>query len=216
MRPRAARGLALAAAVVLAVAASETAAQPAVPAGWLLSGGNPDLYRLRVDREVRHAGEASLRLSARGNRRRREWAVAVQIVDATPYRGKRVRLAGFLRSEEAGSGGLWLRVDGILDGEAALLGMDNTDDRRLRDTEDWTEQTIVVEVPPEAVAILFGAMLEGDGDLWVDDLEFGIVDGEVPVTAEPLRERTGRPYERPPVMLPGPRNLSFEEAASGP
>ena len=37
----------------------------------------------------------------------------VQAVRAEPYRGRRIRLSGFIRTEGANGGaGLWMRVDG--------------------------------------------------------------------------------------------------------
>jgi len=185
------------------------------PAGWLLSGPNANLYRMRLDRTVVHSGESSMRLAARGNRRKREWAVAVQMIDAGPFRGGRVRLAGFLRSDDLDSGGLWMRIDGIVDGEAAQIVVDNAEDRRLSDEQDWTPQEIVLDVPAQSVTIVFGAMINGDGSLWVDGLTLEAVEDDVPATAEVTNTVLGGAYERPLGMLPGPMNLDFEAEAGG-
>ncbi|MDH3734748.1 MAG: hypothetical protein OEU54_14570 [Gemmatimonadota bacterium] len=207
------RGVRLATLVATALcAAAPLAAQ--VPAGWLLSGANADLYRMRVDRDVARSGEASLRLEARGNRRNDEWAVAVQLIDAAPWRGQRIRLSGHLRSDDLGSGGLWLRVDGILDGEAAQLVVDNAEDRRVSDETDWTLQEIVVDVPAESVTILFGAMINGDGELWVDGLTLEPAP-DADVTAEVTNTVLGGEYQRPLGMLPTPVNLDFEIELEG-
>ncbi|MFV1987248.1 MAG: hypothetical protein ACC682_08195 [Gemmatimonadota bacterium] len=197
---------------VLAVPASAAFAQQ--PAGWLLSGENADVYRMRVDRDVVYSGEASMRLAAWGNRRNREWAVSVQMIDATAFRGQRVRLAGYLRSDDLGSGGLWMRVDGILDGEAAQLVVDNAEDRRLSDETEWTLQEIVLDVPDESITILFGAMINGDGELWIDGLTLETAPDAEP-TAEVTNTVIGGAYQRPVGMLPTPMNLDFEIEAGG-
>ena len=111
MRVRA-RGFAapLTVACALALAAGGGATLTAqAPEAWLLAGQNPDDYRLTRDVDVARSGEASMRLAARGNRRGRDWVVSVQMVDATAYRGKRIRIRGYLRSDDVDSGGLWLR-----------------------------------------------------------------------------------------------------------
>lgn len=199
-------------AIFALISAAEAKAQ--VPAGWLLSGANADRYRMRTDREVVYSGEASMRLEARGNRRNREWAVTVQMIDATPFRGRRVRLAGYLKSDDLGSGGLWMRIDGIIDGEAAQIAVDNAEDRRLSDEQDWTPQEIVLDVPEESVTILYGAMISGDGELWVDALTIEPVTG-VEATAVVTNTILGGAYERPMGMLPTPMNLDFEVEVDG-
>jgi hypothetical protein len=196
----------------LAAAGAPTLAQE--PAGWLLSGANAELYRMRVDRDVVYSGEASMRLEARGNRRNSEWAVTVQMIDATAFRGQRVRFSGYLRSDDLGSGGLWMRVDGILDGEAAQLAVDNAEDRRLSDETDWTRQEIVLDVPAESITILYGAMISGDGELWLDGLTLEAAPG-AERTAEVTNTVLGGAYERPLGMLPTPTNLDFEIEAGG-
>lgn len=186
-----------------------------VPAAWLMSGANADLYTMRLDRDVVHSGESSLQLRAQGKRDDEEWAVSVQIIDASAFRGRRVRLAGFLRSDDLGSGGLWMRVDGIVDGEAAQIVVDNTDDRRLSGDQAWTHQEIVLDITPQSVTILYGAMIIGNGSLWIDGLSLEAVEDDAPVTAEATNTVLGGAYERPLGMLPGPANLDFEVEAEG-
>lgn len=199
--------------VVAALAIAPLSASGQEPAAWLLDGGNADRYRLRLDDEIRRSGRSSLRLEARGNRRDREWAVAVQMLDASTFRGASVRLSGWLRTEDAGSGHLWMRIDGILDGEAALIAVDNMEDRYLEGTEDWTSREIVLEVPPEAVTILFGVMITGDGTVWADDLAIDEAPPGADPTADAMNEVLGGRYDRPVGMLPAPLNLDFETAA---
>jgi hypothetical protein len=59
---------------------------------------------------------------------------------------------------------------------------------------------VVLDVAPEARAIAFGALLGGQGQLWINDLSLEVVDGSVPTTqAQPEPERAT------------PRNLDFSE-----
>lgn len=197
-------------AVALSGASDPIAAQ--IPEAWLITGTDADDYRLRLDTEVVRSGASSMRLAARGNRRRSQWAVSVQMIDATAYRGKRVRLRGYMRTDDIESGGLWLRLDGIVDGNYAMLALDNSEGRRVEGTEDWTPREIIVDVPPESVTILLGAMITGDGTLWVDDLTFEEVSLDLETTADDEIVVTDAPYARPPGVFPFPVNLDFERA----
>ncbi len=209
------RSIALARAAVLAAAGACLAAplRGQAPEAWLITGRDAEDYELSRDTEVAYAGDASMRLAARGNRHRDDWAVSVQMIDATPYRGKRVRLRGHLRSDRVRSGGLWMRVDGVIEGRAALIALDNTEDRRLRGSKEWTAQEIVLDVTPESVTILVGAMIVGDGTLWVDALSFEEVARDVVPTVEGEPIVTDEPYARPPGVFAAPTNLDFERAA---
>lgn len=187
-----------------------------MPDAWILDGQDAEDYRLRLDPEVAHSGSSSMRLAARGNRRRSQWAASVQYVDAIAYRGKRMRLRGYLRADDVDSGGLWVRVDGILEGKYAMLALDNSEDRRVEGTRDWEAREIVVDIPPEAVTILIGALITGDGELWVDDLSFEAVAEGVPLTTEPEVVITDQPYARPLGVFPAPANLDFEREMKDP
>ena len=203
-----AAGAVLALGALVPATGGDLAAQ--MPDAWVIVGQDAADYRLRLDPEVAHSGASSMRLEARGNRRRSQWAASVQLVDATAYRGKRMRLRGYLRADDVDSGGLWVRVDGILEGKYAMLALDNSEDRRVEGTQDWETRDIVVDIPPEGVTILIGAMLTGDGELWVDDLSFEAVAEDVPLTAEPEVVITDQPYTRPQGVFPAPTNLGFE------
>lgn len=187
-----------------------------MPDAWVLVGPDEADYRLRLDREVFRSGASSMRLEARGNRRRSQWVASVQMVDATAYRGRRVRLRGYLRADDVDSGGLWVRVDGIREGNYAMLALDNSEDRRVEGTHGWEVRDIVVEVPPEGITILLGAMLTGDGELWVDDLSFEPVPDGVPLTTEPEVVVTDQPYERPLGVFSAPTNMDFEREMEDP
>ena len=180
------------------------------PEAWLIAGQDAQDYELTRDVKVSRSGEASMRLGARGNRHRDDWAVSVQMIDATAYRDKRIRLSGYVRGDDVRSGGLWLRMDGIVDEKAAMLAIDNLDDDRIKGTQDWTRQDIVVDIPPESVTILFGAMITGDGAIWVDDLAFEEVSADVELTSSSEPVVTNDPYSRPLGVFPVPTNVGFE------
>jgi hypothetical protein len=170
------------------------------PSCW--SGGGEG-YEITVDQEVMRGGAASGRIGAVEDPSSREaFGALTQGISAEPWRGKRVRLSGWLRTREAttGGAGLWMRVDPYT---GPPLAFDNMSDRPVTGSTDWDRYEVVLEVPEEAKAVYFGALLSGGGTLWVDDLALEEVPGTVQVT-----ER-GRP-------APAPTNLDFEAEAVAP
>jgi hypothetical protein len=70
---------------------------------------------------------------------------------------------------------LWLRVD-------PNLGFDNMRDRGVQGTTAWGRYEVILDVPLNATEIAFGALLSGNGTLWVDDLNLEAVGKEVHTT----------------------------------
>src|SRR5258708_6290404 len=80
----------------------------------------------------------------------------MQAVSGEEYRGKRVKLSGWMKTEDANEGGghLWLRVDGQQVG--ASLQFDNMNNRAPKGTTDWQQYSVVLDVPAEASALAYG------------------------------------------------------------
>ncbi|HYI07736.1 MAG TPA: hypothetical protein VEK57_01590 [Thermoanaerobaculia bacterium] len=153
------------------------------PVGWI--GGAPG-YALGVD-PAAHGGELSARLQGRENETTAKTsAPLVQFVSAEPWRGKRVRLSGWLRTQDVATqwAGLWMRIDSET---APGLSFDNMPDRGPRGTTDWARYEVVLDVPKEAFEIYFGVVLLGNGTVWADDLLLEEVAKSVPVTGSPKK-----------------------------
>ena len=87
--------------------------QPHLPAGWAAGGLSRAAYDIGTDQRVAHGGHASGYMFAR-DAKFDDWATLVQTVRADDFRGRRVRLSGYLRSEGVlGGAALWMRVDGL-------------------------------------------------------------------------------------------------------
>ncbi|TWU56600.1 Regulatory protein BlaR1 [Rubripirellula tenax] len=134
-------------------------------------GGGGMGYELVRDKDDKHSGEASgriARVKPSGN-----FGTFTQMFQSDDYRGKRIRLSGFLKTKDAKSSGLWMRIDGPGD---QPLGFDNMQDRGVKGTTDWTTYEIELDVPAEATNIAIGFLLIGDGTIWGDDLKLEVVD----------------------------------------
>ncbi|MDX1388853.1 MAG: carboxypeptidase-like regulatory domain-containing protein, partial [Acidobacteriota bacterium] len=135
---------------------------------WYLGGKG---YVVTVVDDEKHSGERALRMTCE---ELGSFGVATGGFPVEEARGKRLRLTGYVKTAEITKGwaGLWMRIDGP-DGS---LGFDNMQRRGITGTTDWTQYEIVLEVPGEAKAVVFGALLTGDGTAWIDSLEFEVLE----------------------------------------
>lgn len=174
------------------------AAGAEAPHGWQLSATPSGAYAANRTLEVVHqgVGSASLRSLTPG-----EFGVLLQRVDASPFRGRRVRLRSVVRSrgvDGSSWAGLLLRIDPR---RGPSLGFDNMQERPLRGTFDWRVVWSELDVPAEAAAVTFGVLLCGSGQVWLDDVELTAVGPSRP--GGRLRQRL-RGDEKKPT------NLDFE------
>jgi hypothetical protein len=192
---------------------SPKAVEPIVsglPSGWnrtLHSGA--DLYRIYVDSEIKHGGQASASIKFNCGNQQCPWASLGQSIAADEYRGKRVRLSGWLKTVDAGEAGLWMRIDG----EQRPLAFDNMSDRAVGGTTDWKMYSVVLDVPSDAKNIFLGVLLNGKGQIWADDLTLEVVDRNIAVTNKGSAEGIDDPdyAKRPKATIKRPINLGFEE-----
>lgn len=192
---------------------SPKAVQPIVsglPSGWeRMFSRAADLYRIYVDSEIKHGGQASASLKFNCGDHQYPWASLAQSIAADEYRGKRVRLSGWLKTVDAGEAGLWMRVDG----EQRMLAFDNMSDRAVSGTTDWKAYSVVLDVPSNAKNIFLGVLVNGKGQTWADDLTFEVVDRNIAVTNKVLPEEIDDPDRAkiPKSTIKRPINLAFEE-----
>jgi hypothetical protein len=179
-----------------------------IPLGWQRSG-KADLYSMVVDSEIRHSGHASASIKFNCGDDQFPWGSLGQPIAADDYRGKRVRLSGWLRTLDAGQASLWMRVDG----EGRRLAFDAISGRSAGGTTQWKMYSVVLDVPNGAKNIFVGAGLVGKGQTWGDDLTFEVVDKSVSVTKPDSGETAERDsYAKiPKATNRRPVNLSFEE-----
>ncbi|MET0331529.1 MAG: hypothetical protein ABW154_08860 [Dyella sp.] len=169
------------------------AAHAEVPKGWILSGSDRSNYLTGTEPGDQGAARrAYLKATPQAGV---GFGTLTQVIDASNYRGKRVRLSGYLSSDAATSGGFWMRIDGA---GSRRLGFDNMENRAVTGTTARQRYQVVLDVPAEATDIAFGFLLVGKGQLWADGLRLETVDSSVPVTSS--------------VTLPAaPTNLDFAD-----
>ena len=153
----------------------EQGAPGAPPTGWMGSisaapaaGGASTAFRALIDRDSPREGRSSARLEHVDAAGAEGFGVISQALDATSYRGRRVRFTAAVRAEalSAAQVGLWLRVDR----EAGRMGFfDNMRDRPITSAA-WADYTIEGDVASDAERIVLGLLLAGEGRAWIDDV----------------------------------------------
>ncbi|AEQ50432.1 transcriptional regulator, AraC family [Pelagibacterium halotolerans B2] len=89
---------------------------------------------------------------------------------------------------DPGGGGRHLRFDNM---------MKRSGDGALKGDADWTERSIVLDVPYTAASIHFGCLLHEKGAVWARNFHFETVDDDVPISQD-------GPFP------PRPTNLGFD------
>lgn len=181
-------------------------AQPAidrpVAPGW--TAPESAAYKASLDRQNQRSGKASLSLTSISPAP--AGYAASQRIRATAWRGKRIRLSGWIRTAGTDRGGaLWLRID-MANGDYVLDGVFESS------SEVWKKREIVAAVPPDAAGISFGVRMNGKGQVWADDFAFEIVPDKTPVNTierrkNPAAGNVGAQFQRAPAQ---PVNLGFE------
>ena len=175
--------------VLLAASASIAAAQ----SGWFKAGKSPEEYDMGTDTKVAYTGTSSGYI--RGSKAdSKSFGTYMQMFDAGEYRGKRVRLSAYVKSENIENwAGVWMRVDR----DQKSTAFDNMQNRAIKGTQPWTRHEIVLDVDAKATKIAFGILLSGNGSVWIDDVALDVVSDQVPVTDMHAQTTV-------------PRNLNFE------
>lgn len=174
------------------------------PPGWTRNGAKAESYVVGVDAHQTWGGMPSAYVESLTRSVPGGFGGMMQTTSAESYVGKRVRLSGWIKSEDAAEGAqLWLRVDGQERGQ--VLQFDNMDNRAVKGTSDWQEASIVLDVPQGASALAYGFFVKGGGKMWVNGQRLEDVASDVPST-----NMTRKPSGPPPVLPTAPRNLGFD------
>jgi beta-lactamase regulating signal transducer with metallopeptidase domain len=191
---RLAIGGGLLAAIALLSATHETWAQDTVksvvaaitkaaPEGWRrIPYGNESVFEVGMDPAQPFRGYATtgyVRALAAGEKL--DFSGFAQACLADDYRGQRVRFSAWMKTEDVrGAAGIWLRVDGE---KRHGLQFDNMSNRPVRGTTAWTQYSVVLDVPAEAVSLNYGfSVTEGTGQAWFSKPRLEVVGPEVAST----------------------------------
>lgn len=150
-----------------------------LPGGWrLIPFVAANQYRIGIDREIRHGGKSAAFLESHADWEKNhddKLGTAPrlqQTLDATKYRGKRLRLSAFLKSKDvkeraflaANVPNPWEDLQDFATAKPFLEG-----------TTDWRSYEIEFKVIAYAKQIEIRIELHGSGRVWVDDLRLEVL-----------------------------------------
>jgi hypothetical protein len=172
-----------------------------LPKGWFKAGSTPLNYAMEIDYKEVHEGRKAATFRSL-DKNIQGYGLMMQQISAEHYRGQRLRLKGWLKSANVSRrAGLWLQTN--LVGTIMPGVLDNMQDRPIKGDTEWAQHEIVLDIPTMATVITFGISLQGDGQVWVDNMVLEVVGKDVPVT-KPLNKNI---YMFDTI----PRNLNFEQ-----
>lgn len=169
------------------------------PYGWFLAGTHPFEYKATLDKRNKHSGTRSCCVEC-VEKNASGWTTLMQNMGTEPYLGKRLRMKFWISTKDVGYVSGWMRVDGS---SQDTVEFDNMCNRKIKGTQNWIEQEIVLDIPEESTNIGFGVIFSGTGTMWVDDISFEVVSKRVPKTSCPCSRK-----DNPP------KNLDFESDKS--
>ncbi len=148
--------------------------------GWFKAGSTPELYEIGRDENVKYNEVFSYYLKSIAEAKE-GFGTIMKYNKPVKYIGTRLKLTGYIKTENIdGWAGMWMRVDG--DSPVKQLQFDNMGNRPIKGTNEWTKYEIVLDVPEKSTGIYYGVLIEGNGEIWLDNLTFEIVSEEVPST----------------------------------
>ena len=127
------------------------------------------------------------------------YAALTRTYPAGDLRGRRIRLAGRLKTEDAERVEI---VVSAVSGDAADIARLALGDGRMAGTLDWRGYEMVIDIPQEAQRLVVGIQTTGKGTVWARDFSLEVVDGTVSITAS--ASRWNMPQR-------GPANTGFDQ-----
>jgi erythromycin esterase len=135
---------------------------------WFVGGE----YKIEPDNtEVYHGGQSLRFTSIKGANAALPGFAAARL-PVPPFRGKRIRLSGALKTSNATAPfSLWLRADAGEDPAA----YNELYRESPKGTTNWKQYSVELDVPMVTTALYFGAVIYGEGSAWVDDLSIEVL-----------------------------------------
>ncbi|WP_257306465.1 erythromycin esterase family protein [Geothrix campi] len=129
-------------------------------------------FKAAVTGQGAKQGAHCLQVAFEGDRNPAAWWTGMQVVDATAYRGKKVRLSGWIRTDGKPDcrAMFWMRVDC-----SSGMGFFDNMMRRPVTGAEWTEVAIEGPVAVDAVNLNFGCMIQGMGSAWFDGVRLEVL-----------------------------------------
>lgn len=172
-----------------------------LPQGWSVIGNKKESYSVGKDPILTGLGKSVAVIRCKESKLNATmFGGLMQSFKADKYRGKRILFTAQIKTKGADHGaGLWMRVDGA---NKEVLSFDNMQERALTGDADWRTANIILNVPENAKAIFYGALLYGNGQAWITGMKFETVGKEFNLTdIEKYEQEDSLPLEPMNLMM---------------
>jgi len=169
-----------------------------LPKAWKVSGNSPEGSSVYIDSSTAYLDKSSVLLSS-PRAKKDERLLLMQSIDGNAWYGKRLRFSCFVKTKSV-KGHATILVS-IQAPSGMQVVYDPMLDRSLQGDNEWTELSVVIDVPTNGRWITFGPCLWGKGKLWAAQFKIDEVSNSVPRTDDHGGE----------FVPPHPLNLSFSE-----
>ncbi|CAI2162930.1 15719_t:CDS:2 [Funneliformis geosporum] len=160
-----------------------------LPNGWFKAGSHRENYLMGVDSTIFYGEAPGSSGSVKSISNFNGFGTLMQNFFPKEYLDKRVRLSAFVKSNNVtGWAGMWMRADTV--SNQYLDNMLN-----------------VLDISEFATNLAFGILLSGEGEVWLDECKFEIVDPKIVNLTDVVVFDEG--VEANPNALQYPINLSF-------
>jgi hypothetical protein len=153
--------------------------------GWITGKDGPGIFEFAIEQKM-FDGQPAARiwsdseLIPRDGQLSNSTGKIEQTFSAIKYRGKRLRFSAFIRTQEIGDWcGLAMQIGGV---RGTTLGYTNMACSRLSGTKDWSEYSVVLDVPINAYTSTISATLHGNGSAWFSKFAVESVGTDIPTT----------------------------------
>ena len=167
-----------------------------VPKDWHIAGSKPKSYEMGLEKSTEEGKKNTVTIKSIENEIN-GFGTLMQNSLPKEFLGKRIKMSGEMKSSDVKSwAGFWLRVD--QEKSKKPLAFDNMSERPVKGNSDWTKYEIVLDIPKEASNLAYGALLNGTGQIWFDNIKFEVVSKDEKTTG-----KNGKQLARP-------SNLNFD------
>lgn len=144
-----------------------------IPDSWFIWGNG---YNVFQDTSEKHSGKVCIYMSPSDNKTEDSFGCIAQSIPAN-FDGISIKASVFVKYENVRDGyvGLLLRIDS----ESEIIAFDNMERDSIHGTSDWRKLTVSLDYPKNAKTIYLGAILSGNGKVWVDDFDITIDDKNI-------------------------------------
>ncbi len=149
--------------------------------GWTFRGGPSQNFDWGIETNMVYQGKPCFFLKTKEGASFGK-GVLQQAFEAYEYRGKRLRLSGFLKTEQIESSPTWEPFKGgitlglQIEGVNEMLRRVSAREHPLQGTHDWTRHELEVDVPQTSISVGLGLVFTGRGQVWLSDVQLEVVD----------------------------------------